>query len=438
MRATSAPSTACSGDALRWTIVTSRPSWRADAATSAPIHPPPTTTTCSGARQRVAQSVGVVDRAQQMDPARGRHQARRAGAARRRSRGAGGCTGADRRPPCARPGRPGRCPRPRHPCGSPRRDPRRSGPRAPRAAHDRTRPAGIPSTAPVVRTGRCDSAVSRTMLPSKPCSRAPCTALAAASPPPMTMIGLRCMSPTPVRLARERDELGARACVVTQEAVDGGRDGRAPGRADAALRHARVFADEDDTDAARIELFVQAVGDLVGEALLQLQPVRVEVDDAGELREPEDPRRGYVPDVRDASEREQVVFAHRDERDVAREDELVVALVVGERRERERPRREQFGIRRGDPTRRVPQRSRRGIVPERARGAARLPLRRRDRRSRAPRAPVASGAWPSTSDRASTEVMRGPCAGRRWPGGRASTRRAAVRSRATRCPSSRR
>ena len=46
------------------------------------------------------------------------------------------------------------------------------------------------------------------------------------------------------------------------------------------MRHARVFADEDDTDAPRLEPLVEAVGDLSGEAFLQLQPVRVEVDDA--------------------------------------------------------------------------------------------------------------------------------------------------------------
>ena len=46
----------------------------------------------------------------------------------------------------------------------------------------------------------------------------------------------------------------------------------------------------------------------------------------------------------DADERQQVVLAQRVERDVARDDELVVAAVVGERRRVERARREQLGV----------------------------------------------------------------------------------------------
>jgi hypothetical protein len=55
--------------------------------------------------------------------------------------------------------------------------------------------------------------------------------------------------------------------------------------------------------------------------------------------------------VRDTGERQQVVLAQRVERDVACEDELVVALVVRERGQAERPRCEQLGVRGGDPAR---------------------------------------------------------------------------------------
>ena len=59
--------------------------------------------------------------------------------------------------------------------------------------------------------------------------------------------------------------------------------------------------------------------------------------------------------MRDAVERQQVVHAQRVERDRARDDQLVVAVLVGERRRRERLRRQQLGVGVGHPARRVPQ-----------------------------------------------------------------------------------
>ena len=56
------------------------------------------------------------------------------------------------------------------------------------------------------------------------------------------------------------------------------------------------------------------------------------LDDARELREPDEPVAGHVADVRDAAERQQVVLAQGVERDPGDDDELVVALVVREGR----------------------------------------------------------------------------------------------------------
>ena len=53
---------------------------------------------------------------------------------------------------------------------------------------------------------------------------------------------------------------------------------------------------------------------------------------------------GEVADVRDTGEGEQVVLAERVKGDVADDDELVVALVVGKRGELEGLRRQELGI----------------------------------------------------------------------------------------------
>ena len=99
------------------------------------------------------------------------------------------------------------------------------------------------------------------------------------------------------------------------------------------MRHACVFADEDDADAARAEVIGEAAGHLFRQALLQLQAAREEVDDTRELRQTENAFPRHVADVSHATEGEQVVLTHGHERDVPGEDELVVLLVIGERRE---------------------------------------------------------------------------------------------------------
>ena len=55
-----------------------------------------------------------------------------------------------------------------------------------------------------------------------------------------------------------------------------------------------------------------------------------------QLGEPDDALRRQVGDVGDAVKRQQVVHAQRLERDITHDDELVVALVVGERGQVER------------------------------------------------------------------------------------------------------
>ena len=101
------------------------------------------------------------------------------------------------------------------------------------------------------------------------------------------------------------------------------------------------------------ELALQPVGDLRRQPLLDLDRPGEVLDDPRELGQADDPLAREVGDVRDADEREQVVLTQRVERDVARDDELVVAAVVGEARRREGARGQQFGVHARDARGRV-------------------------------------------------------------------------------------
>src|SRR5215475_3373393 len=65
--------------------------------------------------------------------------------------------------------------------------------------------------------------------------------------------------------------------------------------------------------------------------LLGLQAARIDVDQAGELREPDNLRDRNVGHMRLAVEWHHVVFAARMERDVPHQDELVVVAHFAER-----------------------------------------------------------------------------------------------------------
>ena len=93
----------------------------------------------------------------------------------------------------------------------------------------------------------------------------------------------------------------------------------------------------------------------IKKALLDLQVAGEQLDDAAELAQPDDPLAGQVADVRDPVERQQMVHAQRVEGDRARHDQLVVAVVVGERGRPEGLGREQLRVGVGHPARRLPQ-----------------------------------------------------------------------------------
>ena len=78
-----------------------------------------------------------------------------------------------------------------------------------------------------------------------------------------------------------------------------------------------------------MQLLHQSVGDLRGQALLHLRPLRKGVHKARELRQPADAPVGRrdVRHMRHAEERHEMVLAHGVERDVAHEHHLLVMLV---------------------------------------------------------------------------------------------------------------
>ena len=87
--------------------------------------------------------------------------------------------------------------------------------------------------------------------------------------------------------------------------------------------------DKNDEDAERIELANKRVGYLSREALLELRPARKTVDatrDLGKARHAAVAR--DIAHVRTAHERQQVMLAHRRERDVADNDHLLVSVLM--------------------------------------------------------------------------------------------------------------
>ena len=72
------------------------------------------------------------------------------------------------------------------------------------------------------------------------------------------------------------------------------------------------------------EAVLQELGDLLGQALLDLQPAGVHLDDARDLGQADDPPARDVGDRRGPEERQQVVLAERVERDVLDDDHLAV------------------------------------------------------------------------------------------------------------------
>jgi hypothetical protein len=112
-----------------------------------------------------------------------------------------------------------------------------------------------------------------------------------------------------------------------------------------------VLGLHDHADALGAQVPVQVLGDLAGQPLLGLHPVAEVLHDPGQLGEPHDAVGRDVADVRDPDERQHVVLADGPDRDAGHHDELVVAVLVGERRQVGLVRAEQLGVGAGHPPR---------------------------------------------------------------------------------------
>ena len=84
----------------------------------------------------------------------------------------------------------------------------------------------------------------------------------------------------------------------------------------------------DDRHPQGVEAGLQGLGDLGGQALLQLQTPREDVHDAWDFAESDYLAVGYVGDMALAEKRQQVVLAQRKELNVLHQHHLIVVLFI--------------------------------------------------------------------------------------------------------------
>lgn len=95
----------------------------------------------------------------------------------------------------------------------------------------------------------------------------------------------------------EAQKLVARLGLALKAAEDAAGNGRCPRLLDAAHDHAQVARLHDDGDALGLENLHDGVGNLLGQALLDLQAAGVHFGDAGQLGEADDGVAGDVANV---------------------------------------------------------------------------------------------------------------------------------------------
>ena len=95
-----------------------------------------------------------------------------------------------------------------------------------------------------------------------------------------------------------------------------------------------MFRLNRDGDTIGLQAVHHDVGDLGGEPLLQLRAPGDGVDQPRELGDADHAPARHVGDMRRAAEREEVVFADREEGDIAEDHHFVVALVEADLEQR--------------------------------------------------------------------------------------------------------
>ena len=97
--------------------------------------------------------------------------------------------------------------------------------------------------------------------------------------------------------AGQCEELLTRGRTVPQQSVQRGGDRPRTGGTRTPLGHAQVLGLDDDADSPRRQLFLQPVGNLLGQPFLHLQITGEHFHGPGQLRQPEDALPRQVPDV---------------------------------------------------------------------------------------------------------------------------------------------
>ncbi len=129
---------------------------------------------------------------------------------------------------------------------------------------------------------------------------------------------------------------------------------------DAPHRHAHVLGFEHHGGAARIDGLVDGLDDLGCQVFLGLQPLGEHVGDARQLGEAHNAIMGQIGDMGLAHERHHVVLAMGMERDIAHQNDVVIAADLGKGRFQHSlgvffVAREKFAIGVGDAARRIDQ-----------------------------------------------------------------------------------
>src|SRR5690606_4721691 len=130
----------------------------------------------------------------------------------------------------------------------------------------------------------------------------------------------------PVAAVNEAQKLCSRACIVAEGAQHFACDHRNAALVHAASGHALMDGVDDDADTTWLENFVDAVSDLSGELLLDLEPSRVAVYHASKLADAHHLVGRQIANVRPTDDRRHVMLAMRLELDVAQDDHLIVAF----------------------------------------------------------------------------------------------------------------
>ena len=121
----------------------------------------------------------------------------------------------------------------------------------------------------------------------------------------------------------EFEEFAPGGHVILETPEDGGGHHLAVLLFDPAHHHAEVLALDDHTHTLGVDGFHEGLGDLAGEALLDLEAPGEAIDEAGEFADPVDLVPGDVADMAFPEEGEHVVFAHAVDLYVADDDHVI-------------------------------------------------------------------------------------------------------------------